>query len=136
MSLADELLPTALEAADIARRMLRGTAPDSITEKGDRDFASNLDFAIERAIRAHLHERTPEVGFLGEEEGAREVGHDRPFWALDPVDGTSNLIHGLPMCGTSLGLIQDKRPDPRRGRPAVPRRALPGRRGGRRLPQR
>lgn len=35
---------------------------------------------------------------------------DGAYWVLDPVDGTSNFVHGLPLCGTSLGLIVDKTP--------------------------
>ncbi|GAA2758931.1 inositol monophosphatase family protein [Actinopolymorpha rutila] len=122
----DELLHVALSAADIARRTLRGESGESltsVTQKSDRDFASNLDFTVERELRAYLRERTPQFGFLGEEEGfgaadgdgpdlpATDPGADeRPFWALDPVDGTSNLIHGVPMCGTSLGLVHRRRP--------------------------
>ncbi|SDR68528.1 inositol monophosphatase family protein [Actinopolymorpha singaporensis] len=122
----DELLHVALGAADIARRILRGESGvslTSVTQKSDRDFASNLDFTVERELRAYLREHTPRFGFLGEEEGsgATEGGRpelpvtdpaadERPFWALDPVDGTSNLIHGVPMCGTSLGLVHRRRP--------------------------
>jgi myo-inositol-1(or 4)-monophosphatase len=108
VTLTDNLLPIALAAADIASRTLRDRKPDAVTKKGDRDFASDLDYAIEREIRAFLSEQTPKIGFLGEEEGANMVDDNQPFWALDPVDGTSNLIHGLPMCGTSLGLIHQK----------------------------
>jgi myo-inositol-1(or 4)-monophosphatase len=118
----DELLRVALGAADIARRTLRGESGvslTSVTQKSDRDFASNLDFTVERELRAYLRERTPQFGFLGEEEGSGAaddvpvtdpVLDERPFWALDPVDGTSNLIHGVPMCGTSLGLVHRRRP--------------------------
>ncbi|MBM7783562.1 inositol monophosphatase family protein [Tenggerimyces flavus] len=105
-----ELLPIAMRAIDIARRTLREQAPNALTQKGDRDFASNLDYAIEREMRDFLQAETPKIGFLGEEEGAANLDPDRPYWALDPVDGTANLVHGLPLCGSSLGLIHHKQP--------------------------
>ncbi|GAA1696925.1 inositol monophosphatase family protein [Nonomuraea maheshkhaliensis] len=48
--------------------------------------------------------RRPEIGFLGEEEGVSHLG-DGLVWALDPVDGTADFLHGIPLCGVSLGLI-------------------------------
>ncbi|MGW5365756.1 inositol monophosphatase family protein [Actinopolymorpha pittospori] len=110
MTTPDDLLPIAQAAMDIARARLLDHRPETVTAKGDRDFASDLDYAIERELRTFLREQTPRIGFLGEEEGSEQLEEDQPFWALDPVDGTSNLIHGLPMCGTSLGLIHRDRP--------------------------
>ncbi|RJL30899.1 inositol monophosphatase family protein [Bailinhaonella thermotolerans] len=99
------LLAVAEEAVDIASDLARSELPGVITGKGDRDMASEVDFAIERAVREFLRERTPEVTFLGEEEG---VSGERayPMWALDPIDGTANFIRGIPLCGISLGLVE------------------------------
>lgn len=105
-----DLLRTAFGAIDHARGLFRNHTLTALTRKGDRDFASNLDYAIEREVRAYLQERTPGIGFLGEEEGADNIDAGKPFWALDPVDGTSNLIHGVPLCAISLGLLHHKRP--------------------------
>src|SRR5262249_32608502 len=54
---------------------------------------------------------TPHIGFLGEEEGGPNDRLDSGWlWVLDPIDGTSNYAHGIPLCATSLGLICDGRP--------------------------
>lgn len=103
-----ELLPVAHEAVDLARDMMRTLRPGVLTGKGDRDMASEVDFAIERRLRAFLAERTPGIGFLGEEEGTSGAG-DELTWSLDPVDGTVNFVHGSPLCAVSLGLIDRRR---------------------------
>jgi myo-inositol-1(or 4)-monophosphatase len=84
--------------------------PGPLTAKGDRDMASDLDFAVERAVRAHLCERTPGVAILGEEEGVSGDPDSELLWALDPIDGTANLVHGMPLTGVSLGLLYERRP--------------------------
>jgi fructose-1,6-bisphosphatase/inositol monophosphatase family enzyme len=67
-------------------------------------MASDMDLAVEKAVREYLAGATPEVGFLGEEEGAR-AGDGELSWVLDPIDGTVNYVHGVPLWGISLGLI-------------------------------
>ena len=74
--------------------------------KGDRDMASELDIAIERLVGGFLAEQTPQIGLIGEEEG-EVAGTSGLTWALDPIDGTVNFLHGVPLCGVSLGLIGD-----------------------------
>ncbi|MEU4557438.1 inositol monophosphatase family protein [Actinoplanes sp. NPDC023936] len=103
-----DLLPVAHQAVDLARDIMRTMQPGLLTTKGERDMASEVDYAIEDRVRAFLAERTPEVGFLGEENGHSGTP-DGPMWALDPVDGTVNFIHGSPLCAISLGLITENR---------------------------
>ncbi|MFI1472476.1 inositol monophosphatase family protein [Streptomyces wuyuanensis] len=64
--------------------------------------------AVEDRVRSFLGQETPEIGFLGEECGGENINSDLT-WALDPVDGTANLVHGLPLCGVSLGLVRGDR---------------------------
>lgn len=98
------LLATAVSAADRAADMIRRTLPLELTAKGDRDYASDVDFDVERAVRSYLAKATPEIGFLGEEEG--RTGADGQLqWALDPIDGTVNFANALPLCAVSLALI-------------------------------
>ena len=103
-----DLLPIAHQAVDMARDMMRTMQPGTLTAKGDRDMASEVDFAIEGRVRAFLAEKTPAIGFLGEENGT-SGGTDELMWALDPVDGTVNFVHGSPLCAISLGLIAQSR---------------------------
>ncbi|WP_412515539.1 inositol monophosphatase [Actinomadura madurae] len=106
------LLPVALQAAEIASELVRTRVPGLVTAKGDRDMASEVDYAVERAVRAHLKERTPGIAILGEEEGISGDTTGGLMWAIDPVDGTANFVRGIPLCGISIGLIE-------RGRPVV-----------------
>jgi len=109
MSIPTSLLPIAFDAMDIATELVRTRPPGALTSKGDRDMVSELDLAVERSVRGFLREKTPEIGFLGEEEGATSETKE-PLWTLDPVDGTANLVHGVPLCAVSLGLIHQRRP--------------------------
>ncbi|MEU7003580.1 inositol monophosphatase [Nonomuraea sp. NPDC046570] len=103
------LLPIADHAVTIAAEIIRTKAPGVITAKGDRDMATEVDYAVEHAVREFLARETPEIGFLGEEEGVSRTGNGL-MWALDPVDGTANFLHGIPLCGVSLGLVDKDMP--------------------------
>lgn len=104
-----DLLPIAQEAVAAASDLMGSRAPGRLIAKGDRDMATELDYAIERAVRAHLRERTPGVPVLGEEEGLSGDRGGDLLWTLDPVDGTANLVHDIPLCGISLGLVHRRR---------------------------
>ncbi|HCT75658.1 MAG TPA: inositol monophosphatase [Micromonosporaceae bacterium] len=106
MSSYDELLPIAHEAVDIARDMCLTHSPGRLTAKGDRDMASDLDYAIERKLAAFLREKTPEIGFLGEEDGGRGAPGELT-WTLDPIDGTVNYLYGFPWYAVSLAVQVD-----------------------------
>ncbi|GHF33255.1 myo-inositol-1(or 4)-monophosphatase [Amycolatopsis bartoniae] len=102
------LLPVAREAVAIAHRIVRARAPVSVRAKGDRDLVTDVDVAVEEAVRDFLTRETPEIGVLGEEHG-RSGAENGLWWALDPVDGTANFARGLPLCGISLGLVDGRR---------------------------
>lgn len=100
-----ELARIATEAVDIAGEMLRTRDPGDVIMKGDRDPATEVDYAIEHAVRDFLLAEVPGIPFLGEEDGQVGSNDSGIFWALDPIDGTVNFIHGIPLCGVSLGLV-------------------------------
>jgi myo-inositol-1(or 4)-monophosphatase len=104
-----ELLPVALEAAERATTRIRQQDPGTITAKGDRDMASEVDYAVEDDLRTFLAKETPEIGFLGEEHGGADA-HTATAWILDPVDGTANYLHGLPLYAVSLALVEAGHP--------------------------
>jgi myo-inositol-1(or 4)-monophosphatase len=104
-----DLLPIAHEAVDIAQGIMRTMQPGILTAKGDRDMATEVDYAIEDRVRTFLTGRTPDIGFLGEEHGVTGATKSL-MWALDPIDGTVNFVHGSPLCAISLGLITESRP--------------------------
>ncbi|WP_320065001.1 inositol monophosphatase family protein [Micromonospora sp. RTGN7] len=97
------LLPVAIEAVRRGAEAMRGRSPGSLSAKSDRDLVSELDFTIERELRAFLRHATPAIGFLGEEEGS--TGSAELQWVLDPIDGTANFVRGIPLCAVSLGLV-------------------------------
>lgn len=101
----NRLSTLATEAVDRAASILRSSGPDGLRLKGDRDMATDADFTVERELRQFLANATPDLGFLGEEEGRAGVHQGTPYWVLDPVDGTANFAHGLPLCAVSLGLV-------------------------------
>src|SRR4249919_286418 len=98
-----DLLLIAEGAVETGARLLRqGRAHvGALIGKGDRDFASDVDVAIERAVRAQVRNMAPEIALLGEEGDEVDMHCDR-YWALDPIDGTVNFIKGSPLCAISL----------------------------------
>ncbi len=77
-----------------------------IRKKGAIDLVTEVDVAIEREFRAHIAEAWPGHEVLGEEFGATAGGGAAgpPCWIFDPIDGTTNFAHGLPIFCASLAL--------------------------------
>jgi len=103
-------LPAALEAVDAARGILLSRRPALVQVKGDRDVVSDVDLAIERAVREHLAHATQGIELLGEEEGGADPVSANRCWVLDPIDGTANFVAGSPLCGISLALVEAGHP--------------------------
>jgi myo-inositol-1(or 4)-monophosphatase len=89
-------LQAAIEAARLAGSLLvDGPGEGLRTEsKGKSDFVTAMDLASEQLVKSYLHERFPQDNFLGEETGYESYG-DGGTWVIDPIDGTTNYIHGL-----------------------------------------
>jgi myo-inositol-1(or 4)-monophosphatase len=77
--------------------------------KAAKDFLTEVDLASEAAIRATLEQRTPGIGFFGEEGGGPALERGR-VWVADPLDGTVNYATGSPLCGVMLALVEDGDP--------------------------
>nr|WP_070960534.1 inositol monophosphatase family protein [Hyphomonas sp. Mor2] len=73
-----------------------------LDEKSAGQFASNADIEIEQLLRNGLAEQFPGQAVIGEEMGGALTG-DARGWAIDPIDGTSNFVLGLPIWGISVG---------------------------------
>ncbi|MFI9006648.1 inositol monophosphatase family protein [Actinosynnema sp. NPDC053489] len=102
----DQLAEIAQKAVGIGSYLIKTTRPQNVIEKTDRDTYTDVDTRIEREVRAYLIATTPEIGFTGEEEGRFDRAVDSEYaWVLDPIDGTSNFVHGVPLCGVSLALM-------------------------------
>ena len=84
-----------------------------VDKKGEIDLVTEVDLECERMARALLGERFPEHDILAEEQGATRGGPSasRHRWVFDPLDGTTNYAHGLPIFCSSLALEIDGRPE-------------------------
>lgn len=77
--------------------------------KLDKSLVTVADRAIEDWLRAAIHARFPDHGVLGEERDP--VGLDREYiWVIDPIDGTSSFVSGLPMWAVSIGILRRGEP--------------------------
>ena len=111
---ASETLRIMAEAARLAGKGLLEAAQNRdrlhITEKTVGDFVSDADHTAEATIAAHLDKAFPRYGWLGEESGARAGGADGLRWIVDPLDGTTNFLKGLPHWAVSIALYQNDTP--------------------------
>jgi myo-inositol-1(or 4)-monophosphatase len=101
-----------VEAAEKAGRSLLRDFGEveqlQVSKKGPGDFVSNADLKSEKIIRATLEKARPKFGFLLE-EGGEVKGEDASYrWIVDPLDGTSNFLHGIPHWSVSIALEKDK----------------------------
>jgi myo-inositol-1(or 4)-monophosphatase len=78
-----------------------------VSKKGPGDFVTKTDQKIEKVIIEELEKARPGYGFIAEESGERKG--DKEFnWIIDPIDGTSNFMHGIPHFAISIGLEKNK----------------------------
>jgi myo-inositol-1(or 4)-monophosphatase len=79
-----------------------------VSRKGPADFVSKADQASERTIWDELRAARPEWGFLMEEGGTIEGEEGKPRFIIDPLDGTSNFLHGIPHFSISIAVQEPK----------------------------
>lgn len=94
-----------------ARKAARGLLRDfgevenlQVSVKGAGDFVSNADIRAEKIIREELMHARPAYGWLGEESAPIEGKDPTRRWIVDPLDGTTNFLHGLPHFAISIAL--------------------------------
>lgn len=105
----------AAQAASLVRAMHE--KPRTVKHKGRIDLVTETDIAVEVLLKERLLSLVPEAVFIGE-EGAHELaavfqaGNDVPeyCWVVDPVDGTTNYAHGLPIVGTAIAFCVHGQP--------------------------
>ena len=73
-----------------------------VERKGFNDYVSEADLAAERAIIDCIHKHYPDHAILAEESGA--AGDSDTVWVIDPLDGTTNFLHGFPVFAVSIGV--------------------------------
>ena len=100
------MIRAAFAAAKNLKRDFGEVEQLQVSEKGPGDFVSHADIKAERTLRAELSRTRPEYGFLGE-EGGETKGDGRNRWIVDPLDGTTNFLHGVPHFAISIGLERE-----------------------------
>ena len=97
-----------------ARKAARGLIRDfgevenlQVSRKGPADYVTEADRRAERILRAELAKARPGFGLLMEESGETEGEDTRRRWIVDPLDGTTNFLHGIPHFAISIGLEED-----------------------------
>ena len=102
-----ECLKTAVTAAHAAAAILQAHARHRndliVDQKAQNDLVSQADREAEDAIIAILREQTPEFGIIAEESGSS--GGSTATWYIDPLDGTTNFLHGIPHYAVSIALV-------------------------------
>lgn len=113
MSNGQDLVEVAIRAARAGALALApfrgGEAALEVTEKATHDFVTAADLASERAVVGTIREACPDHAILAEEERAAELGTPGPLWIIDPLDGTTNFIHGVPVFAVSVACAIDGR---------------------------
>src|SRR5688572_15815602 len=99
-------LNIAVSAARAAGRVIMRQLPQierlTITSKSRNDFVSEVDHAAEQEVIRLIHRAYPDHAILAEESGAS--GRSDFTWIIDPLDGTTNFLHGLPQFAVSIAL--------------------------------
>lgn len=106
----DRLSAVAVEAARVGAGVVRRAATQArppSERKGSGDYVTRVDRDSESAIRRLLARRTPELPILGEEAGGEPAER---YWAVDPLDGTTNFLIGFPVVDVSVALVDAGRP--------------------------
>ena len=137
----DELIRIAREAGAFFRR---DELTDVVSKEGHANYVTNIDCRVQAFLEEELLRLLPGSEFIGEEKENRALT-DAPTWIVDPLDGTTNMIHDYRMSAVSIALCRNRKPvtglvwQPLRGsrrgrlpqRPADPciEDAVPGRPG-------
>ncbi|ASP23347.1 inositol-1-monophosphatase (plasmid) [Antarctobacter heliothermus] len=94
----------AQEAGHLAQTLRANAPQDFVATKGKMDFITHADRASERLIRERIAQAFPGDTVLGEEEGGTPTDS---FWIVDPIDGTTNYLNGLPDWGVCIARVVD-----------------------------
>ena len=101
-----ELRAFAIDAARAAGRITLEAfgSPQSFDTKPDGSPVTDSDRRAEELLRRRIADRCPRDGILGEEFG-RDAGDSGRSWTVDPIDGTVSFVHGVPLYGVLIGLL-------------------------------
>ena len=105
----DEIELVARAGAEALMPYWRSLEDSQVTEKARNDLVSDADRAAEAAILTEIRQRYPEHGILAEESGLSGGSTTGTTWIIDPLDGTTNFVHGLPQFAVSVAVAVEDR---------------------------
>jgi myo-inositol-1(or 4)-monophosphatase len=103
------MVRAAMKAARGLQRDFGEVEQLQVSRKGPADFVSAADQRAEEVIRAELEKSRPGYSFLMEESGASVGADTQHRWIVDPLDGTTNFLHGIPLFAISIALERQGR---------------------------
>jgi myo-inositol-1(or 4)-monophosphatase len=103
-ALLNVMIAAARKAARTLKRDFGEVEHLQVSLKGPANFVTAADRRAEETLLAELRKARPGYGFLGEEGGQREGSDQTNTWIVDPLDGTTNFLHGIPQFAISIGL--------------------------------
>src|SRR6478609_9714652 len=106
-ALLNVMIAAARKAARAIKRDFGELEKLQVSLKGLANFVSAADRRAEETLHAELMKARPGYGFIGEEGGHREGADKSHTWIVDPLDGTTNFLHGLPHFAISIGLQRE-----------------------------
>lgn len=109
--LRSALINVMVQAAQKAGRSLKRDFGEveklQVSRKGPGNFVTAADHRAEEIVYRELEKARPGYGFLGEESGGRPGSDETHRWIVDPLDGTTNFLHGIPQFAVSIGLERE-----------------------------
>jgi myo-inositol-1(or 4)-monophosphatase len=106
-ALLNVMIAAARKAARALKRDFGEVEKLQVSLKGPANFVSAADRRAEETLYAELSKARPGYGFLGEENGIREGADKTHTWIVDPLDGTTNFLHGIPQFAISIALERE-----------------------------
>src|SRR5215469_16604718 len=103
-AIAKEVAALSREAGAFIMKARKDFSTEHIRKKGKRNLVSYVDIEAEKMIVKTLKQILPDAGFLTEESTVSTSGNNSLKWIIDPLDGTTNFIHGLPVFSVSIAL--------------------------------
>jgi len=103
--LCNDVVELAADVANYIRKEREGLQWENVEKKGKHNFVTHVDKGSEERIVKALKKMLPESGFIAEEGTSDEKG-EVFNWVIDPIDGTTNFIHGSPPYSISIALMQ------------------------------
>jgi len=101
--LTNSVIKISKDAGQLIRNNFGKINSDKIQSKGLNDYVTEIDKSSEELIVKQLSKLVPEAGFIAEEGTSTKIGKDYN-WIIDPLDGTTNFIHGIYPCAVSIAL--------------------------------